>query len=146
MDEIKTRLRESADACYARYEGWVGNKRDGAAREALQEAIHELRKVASRLEIELAVSERDEMALKPIPIPPHRDAQRRPRSGEERDAFGNDEDGNEFRAPRENGGRDNRSHNNLRRRMGMRRDEGQQGGNHNNNAPPSSPPSQGDQG
>jgi hypothetical protein len=36
------------------------------------EAVHELRKVAARLEIEMAISERNEVASKPIPIPSHR--------------------------------------------------------------------------
>lgn len=82
MDEIEKRLREGSEACYNCYEAWKKNQKDGKAREDLQEAIHELRKIASRLEIELAISERDEMAQKPIPIPPHRDAQRRGQSQE----------------------------------------------------------------
>lgn len=77
MDEIEKRLREGSENCYNCYESWKNNQKDAGIREALQEAIHELRKIASRLEIELAISERDEMAQKPIPIPPHRDAQRR---------------------------------------------------------------------
>lgn len=77
MDEIEKRLRETSENCFNCYEAWQKNKKDPAAREGLLEAIHEIRKVASRLEIELAVSERDEMALRPIPIPPHRDATRR---------------------------------------------------------------------
>jgi hypothetical protein len=85
-EDIKKRLRESADACLSSYEAWNGNKKNSEAREALLEAVHEIRKVASRVEIELAISERDEMAQKPIPIPPHRDAQRR---SLENDDFGN---------------------------------------------------------
>lgn len=77
MDEIKKRLQETADKCLSCYEAWNKDQKDAPAREALIEAIHEIRKVASRLEIELAISERDEMAQKPIPIPPHRDAHRR---------------------------------------------------------------------
>lgn len=83
MEDIEKRLRESSDTCFASFSLWHKNKKDGPARESLQEAIHELRKVASRLEIELAISERDEMAQKRIPIPPHRDAKRRfPQSGD----------------------------------------------------------------
>lgn len=78
MDEIEQRLRASTDACITSYEAWRSKQKDGAAREALLEAVHELRKVASRLEIEMAVSERNEMAGKPLPIPPHRSS-RRPR-------------------------------------------------------------------
>ena len=78
MDENEQRIRDSTDACIKSYEAWRTKPKDASVREALQEAVHELRKVASRLEIEMAVSERDEMADKPLPIPPHRSS-RRPR-------------------------------------------------------------------
>lgn len=71
MDEIKERLSESSSACLKAYEAWRKNSSD-ETREALQECIHELRKISSRLEIEIAMNERDRMASKPIPIPPHR--------------------------------------------------------------------------
>lgn len=77
MTDIKTRLQESADACLKAYEAWSANEKKSESRESLQEAIHELRKVASRLEIDLAISERDQMAQKPIPIPSHRDSRNR---------------------------------------------------------------------
>lgn len=80
MDEVDQRLRQSADACFKSYEAWRKNEKDNVARAALQDAVHELRKIASRIEIELAVSERNEMAQKPIPIPPHRDARGRHQS------------------------------------------------------------------
>lgn len=96
MDEIEKRLRETSENCYNCYEDWLKNKKDQKAREALSSSVHELRKVASRLEIELAVSERDDVRQKPIPIPSHRDANRRPRDN------GDDNRGN-------NGGSDNRS-------------------------------------
>ena len=76
-DEIKKRLQECADGCIKSFEAWRGNEKDQIARESLQEAIHELRKVAARLEIELASSTRDQMAQKPIPIPSHRNSQGR---------------------------------------------------------------------
>ncbi|MCB1651029.1 MAG: hypothetical protein KDI46_03165 [Alphaproteobacteria bacterium] len=76
-DEIKDRLRNSAEACLKSYEAWAGNKKDGGKREDLQDTVHELRKVASRLEIEIAISERNESGNKQIPIPPHRDARGR---------------------------------------------------------------------
>lgn len=102
MDEIEKRLREGSENCYNHYEAWKKSQKDGAAREALQESIHELRKIASRLEIELAISERDEMAQRPIPIPPHRDAQRRgqPQDADAQD-FGNEDSFNQQqRGPR----------------------------------------------
>lgn len=77
MDEIEQRLRETSENCFKSYEAWRKEQKNSSVREALQDSIHELRKVASRLEIELAVSERNEMAQKPIPIPPHRDASKR---------------------------------------------------------------------
>jgi hypothetical protein len=81
MAEIKDRLQTASMECIKCYEVWSENNKDSKAREALQDAIHELRKVASRLEIEVAISERDEMAQKPIPIPPHRDARGRGHQG-----------------------------------------------------------------
>lgn len=78
MDEIENRLRAAADTCIGKYGEWRAQRHDGGTREALQDAIHELRKVASRLEVELAISEREELAQRPIPIPPHRAARERP--------------------------------------------------------------------
>jgi len=72
MDDIQTRLQETSKNCLQAHEDWVSAKKDSASREKLLAAIHELRKVASRLEIELAVSERNEMTSKPLPIPSHR--------------------------------------------------------------------------
>ena len=84
MDKIDDRLRETSSRCITAYESWSKNQKDAAAREELREAIHELRKVSSRLEIEMAVSERDEMAQKPIPIPPHRASRGKRGGGEEK--------------------------------------------------------------
>lgn len=92
MSEIKERLKETSDVCLSAYEKWSAADKSADTREALQEAIHELRKVASRLEIELAISEREQMAQKPIPIPPHRDAKKRGGGHDGNDAddnFGN---------------------------------------------------------
>ncbi|MCD8498279.1 MAG: hypothetical protein LRZ85_09580 [Alphaproteobacteria bacterium] len=74
MDDIKQRLVQASDVCVKAFEKWSSDQKSSSVRETLQEAIHELRKVASRLEIELAISERDQNAAKPIPIPPHRAA------------------------------------------------------------------------
>ena len=71
MDELTTRLKNTSDECLKSYELWSQDKKKSDAREPLQDAVHELRKVAARLEIELAVSERDENG-KPMPIPGHR--------------------------------------------------------------------------
>lgn len=75
MDDVKERLRATSEQCLKAYESWTGGKKDLRAREDLMEAVHELRKVASRVEIDIAISERDEVTQRPIPIPPHRAAQ-----------------------------------------------------------------------
>ena len=72
MEDIQTRLKEASKNCLEAYVAWEGQKKDSKAQEELHSAIHELRKVSSRLEIELAISERDQMTSKPIPIPSHR--------------------------------------------------------------------------
>lgn len=77
MEDVEQRLKEATDNCLASHAEWTNNRKDSKARERLMEAVHELRKVAARLEIEIAISERDEMASKPIPIPPHRSKQRK---------------------------------------------------------------------
>jgi hypothetical protein len=41
--------------------------------------VHELRKVTSRIEIELAISDRNNSSLKPMPIPPHRSSKPKPK-------------------------------------------------------------------
>lgn len=77
MDEIEKRLRESTDACINGFEAWVKANKSLESREALMEAMHEVRKVVSRLEIEIAISERDRLGSRPLPIPPHRSQKKR---------------------------------------------------------------------
>lgn len=72
MDDIQTRLKETSQNCLVAHEAWDTKKQDKKAQEDLHSAIHELRKVSSRLEIELAVSERDKATAKPLPIPSHK--------------------------------------------------------------------------
>lgn len=72
MDQTQQRLKDSAEACIKAYDVWGNSKKNAEARERLQEAVHELRKVAARLEIEMASSERDELTQRQIAIPPHR--------------------------------------------------------------------------
>lgn len=102
MDEIKQRLVQASDACVKAFEKWSSDQKNGGARETLQDTIHELRKVASRLEIELAISERDQNAAKPIPIPPHRAA--RGKGGAHADAGMDDNFGNSAFDDDEDGG------------------------------------------
>ncbi len=102
MDEIEERLKKTADTCIKTYEAWVSKKEDISLRETLQDAVHELRKVAARVEIEVAVSERKETTQKPLPIPSHRSSQKRPqkRGGKPQEKSGNSsnghDDGNEL--------------------------------------------------
>lgn len=77
MDEIERRLRETSENCLTAYAEWSKARRDFKSREAMAEAVHELRKVSARLEIELAASEREELSQRPIPIPPHRSSQKK---------------------------------------------------------------------
>ena len=72
MEDIQARLKDSVEACLKSYEEWSSKEGSAELRENLQESIHELRKVASRLEIEIAISERKKVTSKPLPIPPHR--------------------------------------------------------------------------
>ena len=88
-DEITQRLQECSAKCVDAYENWHGNKKDPKARGTLHDAVHELRKVSSRLEIELATSDREEGAQKPMPIPQNRNAR-----GRRNDNAGNNEQNN----------------------------------------------------
>lgn len=117
MDDIKQRLKEAADSCVSTYEAWRAKTGDHALREALQEAVHELRKVGARLEIELAVSDRKQQNNEPIPIPSHRASRR---GGPGGDVEGGEEDFNS-NAPRSNnrpqgGGRPDRQPVQIRQR------------------------------
>lgn len=71
MDDIKSRLKECSEGCQKGFEEW-SNDKNPQTRENLQESIHELRKVASRLEIEIVMSDRAGSSAKPLPIPSHR--------------------------------------------------------------------------
>ncbi len=82
-DEIKQRLQDSTEKCVKSYEAWCKDKKNAEARETLQEAVHEVRKVASRLEIELVTSDRDNAPQKPMPAPSHRNAKGRHQNGDE---------------------------------------------------------------
>lgn len=93
-EDIKERLSKASAECLKCYEAWSGNQKDDKARECLQDAIHELRKVSSRLEIELAISERDQMAQKPIPIPPHRASRNKGQRNNDDQGGPNDNAGN----------------------------------------------------
>lgn len=89
MDEFEQRLKTASEECVKNYAAWRQKEQDGQSRETLQVSIHELRKAVSRLEIEIAVSERGDMAGRPIPIPAHRSS--RPKSNpDDGDGYGDD--------------------------------------------------------
>ena len=131
MDDVEKRLRETADACISSYSAWKANQKNGEIRETLMEAIHELRKVASRLEIELAINERNEMAQKPIPIPPHRDARQRGQGQEGEAQDFNEDNFNQGQNYQQRGPRPPNQHGGgggHRRRLGRRSEGGGHGG------------------
>lgn len=66
------RLQETAAKCLSSLDAWNSNLKDTDARESLLEAVHELRKVTSRLEIDIAMNDRKAVNAKPIPIPEHK--------------------------------------------------------------------------
>lgn len=102
MDEIEQRLKEASETCINCYESWSKEQKDSEKREALMESIHELRKVAARLEIEMAISERDQMASKPIPIPSHRSNNRRGKNADNNgDSNGGAPDNNNNGGPKQ---------------------------------------------
>jgi hypothetical protein len=67
--DVLDRLRETASRCISHYEQWRGG---GDGEGDLTNALHELRRVLARIEIELAASHADEGAQRAIPIPLHR--------------------------------------------------------------------------
>lgn len=69
---IDRRLQETAAMCLSSLEKWKANLKDEDARETLMEAVHELRKVCSRLEIDIAMNDRQNTNAKRIPVPEHK--------------------------------------------------------------------------
>lgn len=103
MDEIEKRLRDVSDTCVEAYLKWQGQRKNPDLRESLQDAIHELRKVTARLEIEIAVSEREEMTARPLPIPPHRSTRKQRQGGDEDSSEGNTRESEEERPQQSSG-------------------------------------------
>jgi hypothetical protein len=89
--DTNKRLEETSAECLKCYEAWKKEPDNREYREGLMDALHELRKVGARLEIELALGERKEAAAKPIPIPAHRAAAAD--HGNNNDDIGNRADG-----------------------------------------------------
>ena len=135
MEDINKRLRDNADACIKAFEVWTAQNKSIESREPLMEAMHEVRKVLARVEIEIAVSERDRLGSRPLPIPPHRSSRKRPGEVEE----GNDtsEDYDNFEAEQQQQGQPSGQQENRRPQHGRHRrpmqnrgsNLGQSGGN-----------------
>ncbi|MEA1676044.1 hypothetical protein [Nitrospirillum sp. BR 11163] len=68
------RMTVAAQRSAEAYTAWKANPEGGM--QGLTDALHELRKVIARMEIEMSASRKEEHAARPIPIPYHR-AQRR---------------------------------------------------------------------
>jgi len=138
MEEIEKRLRESTDACIKSFESWVKANKSLESRETLMETMHEVRKVISRVEIEIAISERDRLGSRPIPIPSHRSQRKQ---GGEEGGDGQEDYDFDDQQPQHNagggggGGGDRRpQHQNRQRRpMHGRSGGGGGGGNNGNN-------------
>ena len=95
MDDIKKRLSTATEECLKKYDAWEDSKKSSSTREDLQDAVHELRKVASRFEIEIAISEREEVSSKHLPIPPHRANKSRKSQSEEEKSVREEASGNQ---------------------------------------------------
>lgn len=74
MNAEKTamRLQETAAKCLSSLDAWNKDLNNFEARENLLEAVHELRKVTSRLEIDIAMNDQRAANAKTIPIPEHK--------------------------------------------------------------------------
>lgn len=136
MEDIEKRLRESTDACIKNFENWIKQSKSLESRETLMEAMHEVRKVLSRVEIEIAISERDRLGSRPIPIPPHRSQRKRNEGGD--DNMGNEieDEGFDEQPQAAGGGHDQgRRHHQGggRHRRPMQNRENRGGGNGDNN-------------
>lgn len=114
-NNIEQRLTETSQTCLEAYTKWAQNRKDSDAREALQDAVHELRKVASRLEIEIALSERDEQTRKNIPIPSHRSHKGRKKQDQDNGQGNNNDDLPDFIKGGDNDGQNNGGDNKPKR-------------------------------
>ncbi|MEI6560234.1 MAG: hypothetical protein WCO00_17690 [Rhodospirillaceae bacterium] len=78
VDAVEGRLRETARSCLVAYRGWRQMPGETSI-QGLNDAVHELRKVLARIEIDLSASRREEPGLRPIPVPSHRAARQQQR-------------------------------------------------------------------
>ncbi|HAU28854.1 MAG TPA: hypothetical protein DCW68_01930 [Rhodospirillaceae bacterium] len=77
LQDTATRLSLSTQNLMQSYDAWAENMENMENMRSLSDAMRNLRRVTSRIEIEMAamaVAEPDEDAMRPIPVPLHRAA------------------------------------------------------------------------
>lgn len=122
MDEVSKRLQDSVDKCIKSYTAWQADKKDGSARESLNESLHELRRATAALEIDMIREERISGIVRPIGTPGHRSSTRR------EDDFGNANDDIGNRGGDEGHGNGGERQDRGPRRHGGHRQGGRPGG------------------
>ena len=96
MDEVSKRLQDTVDKCIKSYTAWQADKKDGSARESLNESLHELRRATAALEIDMIREERMSGGARPINTPGHRSSTRKDEDfGNANDDIGNRGNGDE---------------------------------------------------
>ncbi len=98
MDEVSKRLQDAVERCIKSYTAWQTDKKDGSARESLNECLHELRRATAALEIDMIREERISGGVRPIHTPGHRSSMRK------EEDFGNTNDDIGNRGDEGNGG------------------------------------------
>lgn len=73
--KTESRFETTFKSCFEAYNAWSEDQLNREKRNGLVEAIHDIRRVIARLEIEIAMSESKERASNPIPIPTHKTKQ-----------------------------------------------------------------------
>lgn len=95
MEEIGKRLNDTTEQCIKAFDAWKDSGSDKQKQEDLREAVHDLRKVASRLEIEMAARERKNSSSNAIPIPSHKSNRKSKGGGESDHILPDHDDGNQ---------------------------------------------------
>lgn len=73
IDETEARLRKAARALLKHYRDWRGSSDQPVENRAkLGTALHDLRKVMARIDMDISIEASRENAQKPIPLPRHR--------------------------------------------------------------------------
>ncbi len=124
MDEVSKRLQDTVDKCIKSYTAWQADKKDGSARESLNESLHELRRATAALEIDMIREERMSGGVRPINTPGHRSSTRK----DEDFGNANDDIGNRGGDEGHGNGGSERADRGPRRHAGGHRQGGRSGG------------------